>query len=65
LVDTVENPFSSLSSFSNSFIGDPVLSPIVGRKHPPLYLSGSGRASQQTVISGTTQQAFLGIFKFG
>jgi hypothetical protein len=29
-------------------------------KHPPLYLSGSGRASQETAISGSCQQA-LGI----
>ena len=39
----------------------PTLSPIVGCKHPPLYLSGSGRASQETVISGFHQQALPSI----
>jgi hypothetical protein len=57
----VANPFSSFSPFSNSSIGDPVLSPMVGCKHPPLYLSGSGRASQETAVSGFCQQAFLSI----
>ena len=37
------NPFSSFGSFSSSSIGDPVLSPMIGCKHPPLYLSGSGK----------------------
>jgi hypothetical protein len=54
-------PLSSFSPFSNSFIGDPVLSPMVGCKHPPLYLSGSGRASPETAISGSCQQALVGI----
>jgi hypothetical protein len=44
-----------------SAIGDPVLSPTVGCEHLPLYLSGSGRASQETAISGSCQQALLGI----
>jgi hypothetical protein len=44
----VANSFSFFSSFSNSSIGDPVLSPMVGCKHLPLYLSGSSRASQET-----------------
>ena len=57
----VANAFSSFSPSSNSSIGDPVLSPIVGWKHLPLYLSGSGRASQETAISGSYQQALLGI----
>ena len=48
----VANPFNFLSSFSNSFIGDSVLSPMVGYEHTPLYFSGSGRASQETAISG-------------
>jgi len=55
------NPFSSFSSFSNSSIGDPTLSPMVGCEHPPLYLSGSGRASQETSIPGSYQHALLGI----
>jgi hypothetical protein len=57
----VANPFSSFSPFSNSSIGDPVLSPMVGCLHLPLYLSGSGRASQQTAISDSCQQALVGI----
>ena len=57
----VANHFSSFMSFSNSSIGNPELSPMVGCEHPPLYLSGSGRASQETAIAGTCQQAFLGI----
>jgi hypothetical protein len=55
------NPLSSFSPFSNSSIGDPALSAMVGCKHPTLYLSGSGRASQETAISGSCQQALVGI----
>jgi hypothetical protein len=36
-----------------------MLSPMVGSEHPPLYLSGSGRASQEIAISGFCQQAFF------
>ena len=46
------NPFSSFSPFSNSSVQDPVLSSLVGCDHPPPYLSGSGRASQESSISG-------------
>jgi hypothetical protein len=53
----VANPFSSFSPFSNS-----VLSPMVGCEHPPLYLLGTGRASQETPISGSCQQALLGMY---
>jgi hypothetical protein len=42
-------------------LGNPMLSPMVGSKHPPLYLSGSGRASQETAIMGSSQQALLGL----
>jgi hypothetical protein len=49
----VANSFSSFSPFSSSSIGDPVLSPMVSYKHPFLYLSGTGRASQETAISGS------------
>jgi hypothetical protein len=45
------NPFSSLGSFSSSFIGDPVFHPMDGCEHPLLHLSGTGRASQETAIS--------------
>jgi hypothetical protein len=55
------NPFISLGPFSSSSIRDPVLSPMVGCEHPPLYLSGTGRASQKTAISGFCQQALVGI----
>ena len=44
-------------------LGNPMLSPMVGCDHLPLYLSGSGRASQETAISGSCQHAFLGIHK--
>jgi hypothetical protein len=53
--------FSSFSPFSNSSIGDPVLSPMVGCEHLPLYLSGSGRASQKIATLGSCQQTLLGI----
>ena len=52
---------SALKSFSNSFIGDRVLSPVDDCKHPLLYLSGTGRASQGTAISGSCQQALIGL----
>jgi hypothetical protein len=45
------NPFSSFSPFSNSSTWDPMLSPMVGCQCLPLYLVGSGRASQETAIS--------------
>jgi hypothetical protein len=51
---------SSLSyfrPFSNSSIRDIMLSPMVVCEVPPLYLPGSGRASQETAISGSCQQA--------
>ena len=57
----VANSVSSFSLFSNSSIGDPVLSPMVGYEHLPLYLSGSGRASQETSITASCQQSLLGI----
>jgi hypothetical protein len=54
------NHFSSLSTFSSSFIRDPVLSPMDDCAHPMLYLPGTGRASQETAISGSCQQALVG-----
>ena len=50
-----------LVSFLSSSIGDPVLSPMDGHVHSPLYLSGTGRVSQGTAISGSCQQALVGI----
>jgi hypothetical protein len=48
----VANHFSSLGNFSSSFIGDPVL-------HPLLYLPGTRIALQETAISGSYQKALL------
>ena len=55
------NPFSDLGTFSSSFIEDPVLHPMVVYEHPLLNLSGTGRAYQETAISGSCQQALVGI----
>jgi hypothetical protein len=56
------NPSSFFSSFSNSSIGVPVLSPwdwasssVYGTEHLPL----SGRASQETALTCSCQQALL------
>ena len=56
-VDLLKN----VPDFSNSSIRDPTLSTMPGYKHPPLYLAGSDRASQETAISGSSQQALPGI----
>jgi len=40
---------------------DTFLSLMVGWEHPHLYLSGSGRASQKTAISGSCDHTLLGI----
>lgn len=61
LVHIVVFPFSSLGPFSNSSIVNPVLSPVVDWEPPPLYLSDSGRASQETAVLGYCQQALVGI----
>ena len=45
------DPFSSLGTFSSSFIGDPVLRPIDDCEHLLLYLPGTGIASYETAIS--------------
>jgi hypothetical protein len=55
------DPFSSLDTFSTSFIRDPVLLPMDGCEHPLLYLPGTGRTSQETAISGSCQQALVDI----
>ena len=54
-------PSAPSDPFSNSSIGDPVLSPMVGWKHPFQYLSGTGRASQEAAISGSCQQSLIGM----
>jgi hypothetical protein len=55
----VANPFSSFNPSPSSYTGDPVLSTMDGCKHLPL--SGTGTASQETAISGSCQQALVGI----
>jgi hypothetical protein len=55
------NPFSSFGTFSSSFIGDSMLSPMDGCDHPLLYFSDTSRASQETAISGSCQEALVGI----
>jgi hypothetical protein len=58
----VANFFSSFSPFSNSSTGDPMLSPMTGCEHLPLYLSGPDRAPQETAISGSCELVLLGIY---
>jgi len=53
--------FSFFSPFSNYSIWVPVLSQIVCYEHPPLFFLCSGRASQETVISGPCKPSLLGI----
>jgi hypothetical protein len=57
----VADSFSSLSTFSSSFIGDPVFHLTDDCEHPLLYLPGTGIASQETAISGSFQQNLAGI----
>jgi hypothetical protein len=42
-------------------LGDLVLHPMDDCEHPLLYLSGTGRTPQETAISGSCQQALVGI----
>ena len=58
----VGDPFSSLDTFSSSFIGVPVFHPIDDCEHPLLYLPGAGIASQETGISGSFQQNLADMF---
>ena len=58
----VADPFSSLGTFSSSFIGGPVFHPIDYFGHPILYLAGTGIASQDIAISGSCQQNLVGIY---
>ena len=44
----VADPFSSLGTFSSSFIGGPVFHPVDDCEHPLLYLPGTGIASQDS-----------------
>jgi hypothetical protein len=57
----MQTPSVSWVLFLAPSLGDPLLCPMDGCEHPLLYLSGTGRASQETAISGSCQQAFVGI----
>jgi hypothetical protein len=57
----VADPFSSLGTFSSSFIRGPVFNPIDDCEHPLLYLPGIGIASQERAISGSCQENLSGI----
>jgi hypothetical protein len=52
----VADPFSSLGTFSSSFIRGSVFHPIDDCAHPLLYLPGTGIASKERAISGSCQQ---------
>ena len=52
----VADAFSSLGTFSSFSIGGPVFHPTDDCEHPLLYLPGTGKASQETAISGSFQQ---------
>jgi hypothetical protein len=57
----LQTPSAPSAPFFSSFIGDPVLSPMDGCEHSFLYLLGTGRASQETAISGSCQLALVSI----
>ena len=46
----VADPFSSLGTFSSSFIGSPVIHPIADCEHPLLFLPGPSIVSQDSYI---------------
>jgi hypothetical protein len=52
-------PLQLLQSFLTPLLEE--LNPMVDCEHPPLHLSGSGRASLETSISGSFQHTLLGI----
>ena len=55
------NPFSSLGTFSSSFIRGPVIHPIGDYGHLLLYLPCIGIDSNKRAISGSCQQNLAGI----
>jgi hypothetical protein len=57
------DPFSSLVTFSSSFMGEPVFNTINDCEHPLLYLPGTGISSQETAILVSCQQNLAGICK--
>jgi hypothetical protein len=57
----VADHFSSLGTFSRSFIRGPVFHPIDDCEHLLLYLRGTGIALQETALSGSCEQNLSGI----
>ena len=57
----VADPFSSLGTFSSSFIWGPVFHRIDDCEHPLLNLPGTGIASHEIAISGSCQQNLAAI----
>ena len=57
----VAEPFSSMGTFSSSYIGGPVFHLIAECEHLLLCLPGTGIAAQETAISGSFQQNLAGI----
>jgi hypothetical protein len=55
------SPLQVPGYFSDSFIGYFVFYPLDDCEHPLLYLLGTGRASQETAISGSCPKALVGI----
>jgi hypothetical protein len=57
----VTDPFGSLGTFSSSSIGGPMFHLIDDCEHPLLYLPAKVIASQETAISGSSQQILAGV----
>jgi hypothetical protein len=57
----VADHFTSLGTFSRSFIRGLMFHPIKDCEHPLLYLPGTGIASQEISISGSCQQNLAGV----
>jgi hypothetical protein len=55
----VADRFSSLGTFSSTYIGGPVIHPIADCEHLLLCLLGPGIVSQETAISGSFLVFFL------
>jgi len=57
----IANASSYFNLFSISFNLHPIFSSMFACEHLPLYFSCSGRVSQETAISGSCQNAILGV----
>jgi hypothetical protein len=55
------SPLELPGYFSGTFIGDLVLHPMDDCEDPLLYLPGTGRALQETAISGSHRQSLVDI----